>query len=315
MEFITNTIINKLDKSDPIAITFLDLAKAFDTVDHKLLLKKLYNYGIRGNAHQLISSYLSGRFQKVRVNGVYSESLGVSMGIPQGTILGPLLFILYVNDLLTGMPEGEIVSFADDTAVVATGKTWTQIEQKANNQLKIISVWLALNKLSLNIDKTVYITFGNYCNSVPLNFNLQLNNSNIQRAENCKYLGVYIDYKINWGLHIEKIIKKTKYLIFIFHKLAELMQQKTLMIIYYALFHSVISYGIIAWGGAFPTQLIILERLQTKILKIINKNKFVTNNYPCNIHQQYALESLLYHYDSLKSAFIMSNSKTRYKSL
>ena len=157
LEFITNTIINKLDKSDPIAITFLDLAKAFDTVDHKLLLKKLYNYGIRGNAHQLISSYLSGRFQKVRVNGVYSENLGVSMGIPQGTILGPLLFILYVNDLLTGMPEGEIVSFADDTAVVATGKTWTQVEQKANNQLKTISDWLALNKLSLNIDKTVYI--------------------------------------------------------------------------------------------------------------------------------------------------------------
>ena len=161
----------------------------------------------------------------------------------------------------------------------------------------------------------MYITFDNYCNSAPLDFNLQLNNLNIQRAENCKYLGVYIDYKINWGLHIEKIIKKTKYLIFIFHKLAELMQQKTLIIIYYALFHSVISYGIIAWGGAFPNQIIILERLQTKILKIINKDKFVTNNYPRNIHQRYGLESLLYHYDSLKSSFIMSNSKTRNKSL
>ena len=112
-----------LHKSLPIAVTFLDLAKAFDTVNHKILLDKLHAYGIRGKGHKLIESYLSNRKQKVRI-GSHESDLGIiDTGVPQGTILGPLFFILYVNDLLAKKSENSILSYADDTAIITKGKT------------------------------------------------------------------------------------------------------------------------------------------------------------------------------------------------
>ena len=121
-------IYNNLDTSTPIAITFLDLAKAFDTVHHQILLDKLYNYGIRGCAYNLLKDYLTNRQQRVKLNNKTSKFESVKMGVPQGTILGPLLFILYINDLLLDLPENAIVSYADDTAVISTAKTWHKVE-------------------------------------------------------------------------------------------------------------------------------------------------------------------------------------------
>lgn len=315
LSYIVDKVLNELDKSNPIAITFLDLAKAFDTVDHDILLEKLYRYGIRGKAQILVSSYLKDRLQRVRTNGTYSEYERLDTGVPQGTILGPLLFILYINDLLVSLPEREIISFADDTAVVADEKSWDRVEEKVNCQLQEVSDWLALNKLTLSVDKTVYVTFGSYCNSVPKNIKISIKNEEIKRVEGCKYLGLYIDYRLSWDLHIQKIVNKTKYLVFIFYKLSKLMNRKTLMIVYYSLFHSILSYGIIAWGGAYMSQKILLQNLQNKILKIIDKNEVVNKNRPCNIEQQYALESVLYHYETLSKKFTESNSNTRNKSL
>ena len=138
------------------------------------------------------------------------------MGVPQGTILGPLLFILYINDLFTSMPEGEIISFANDTAVISNGSNRPEVEQKVDLQLRNIFRWLVLNELSVNIEKTIFITFGSYVNSVPENFSVQINNKQINRVDSCKYLGVHFDYRLTWESHIEKIINKTKYLVLVF---------------------------------------------------------------------------------------------------
>lgn len=315
LDYITNIIYNKLDKSIPIVVTFLDLAKAFDTVNHKILLDKLYNYGIRGTAHNLITSYLQNRQQRVIVNGTYSDLCEVTTGVPQGTVLGPLFFILFINDMLSMLPEDALLSFADDTAVISTDKTWSLVENRMNDYLNLIYKWLTLNKLSLNVDKTVYITFGNYCNSVPQDFNLFINGSKLLRVEKCKYLGIVIDYRLRWDHHIEFIVSKTKYLTFLFRKMSKVMSTDTLRMIYYAFFHSIVNYGILAWGGGYSRNKNSLQRLQTRLLGIVNKNQFLTANTTFNLDQLYAFESLNFHYNKLRETYSKSISITRNKSI
>ena len=155
--------------------TFLDLAKAFDTVNHNILLSKLERYGIRGKVLLLVKSYLSDKQQKIRIQNQTSKFKYLSYGVPQGTILGPLLFILYyVNDLLRDMPEGSILSYADDTVIMSSEDTWSMTQDKINQLLGQLAECLALNKLSLNIQKTQFITFGNYRDSVPTHVNINI---------------------------------------------------------------------------------------------------------------------------------------------
>ena len=300
-----------MDKSKPIAVAFLDLAKAFDTVNHKILLHKLYYYGIRGMAYKLMENYLTNRQQRVKIRNNVSSFSNINTGVPQSTILGPLLFILYVNDMF----KENIISYADDTAIIITGDTWHTVEKKMNEELEKVSDWLALNKLSLNIKKTTYITFGNYCDSVLTNFDVLINGKRINRVESSKYLGIIIDYRLNWENHIKYIVGNTKYLIFVFYKLSKIINIETLRMIYFALFNSIISYGIIAWGNAYSNTLNILKNLQRKPKKIINKNKFIAHSNLPNIEQLYAIESLNIHYDNLKCQFVNSKSITRNNSI
>lgn len=312
---VTNIILDRLDNGKPIAITFLDLAKAFDTVNHKILLDKLYNYGIRGCAHKFITSYLQERKQRVIINNEVSESCDVSTGVPQGSILGPLLFILYINDLLKKVPENILMSYADDTVVISIDNTWPEVEQKMNELLVTVSTWLALNKLSLNVEKTIYMAFGNHCDCIANNLDIRIKNIPIIKVESAKYLGVIFDQRLKWDKHIEYVMNKTKYLIVVFYKLSKYMKRETLLLIYYALFNSIISYGIISWGGAYNNYLQLLQSRQNKILKIINKNTFVSIKNPLVIRQLFALESIIFYYLELRNRFINSTSKTRRKLL
>ena len=163
----------------------MDLAKAVDTVNHRLLLEKLYNYGIRGSAHNLLKSYLSNRQQKVKLNKVSSQ-----------------LETDDINGLLQIIPEDSIVAYPDDTAIVTTAKTWKEVETKMNETLHILSTWLSLNKLSLNTDKTVYIEFCNQVNSTPKNLNINIQGTKIKRVESNKYLVIIFDSNMRWNDHI-----------------------------------------------------------------------------------------------------------------
>ena len=180
---MADIIYKNLDKSKPTIAVFIDLSKAFDTVNHELLLKKLERYGIRGCVLDLMKSYLTNRKQKVRIKENHSNINIVDTGVPQGTILGPLLFILYVNDLLLDMQNNTILSYADDTVIFSEEDTWALAQEKINAYLHKVANWLALNKLSLNTKKSVFITFGNYKNSVPTELRIKIHDQKIERVE------------------------------------------------------------------------------------------------------------------------------------
>ena len=150
---IVEVIRNALDKKMFTCGVFIDLEKAFDTVNHQILLSKLYHYGIRGVANKWFSSYLSNRFQKVSLNGVSSSQLPVTCGVPQGSILGPLLFLIYINDMHFAMQFSTTYHFADDTNLLYSCTSLKVLRKRLNNDLALLYDWLCANRLSLKTDR------------------------------------------------------------------------------------------------------------------------------------------------------------------
>ena len=199
---------------------FLDLKKAFDTINHKILLIKLERYGIRGYALEWIRSYLSSRYQRVELNGVSSEWQKLTCGVPQGSILGPLLFIIYINDLPKVCPKVEIILFADDTNIEAIGLSDSDI----NSDLVNINDWLKQNKLVLNLDKTVQMQIND--KNISKKSSFYLNNSKIKVAPQCKYLGIRVDSKLSYQTQISYIKKTFKQAMWNYFKVTSFCSKK-----------------------------------------------------------------------------------------
>lgn len=210
------------------------LKKAFDTVNYQILLRKLEKCGIRSTVKSLLISYLYGRKIRTKIKDVKSTEKDVLIRVPQGTILGPLLFVIYINDI----PDSCIL-YADDTVVSSVADTWRIAERNMNETLASFDTWFIANILSLNFDKTVFLTFGTYKDSLPQFLNVSIRNNIISRVDKCKYLGVHIDCCFRWGAHVDHIIHRTKYLIFVFHKLGKILSKNCPRMLYFALFQSI----------------------------------------------------------------------------
>lgn len=310
---ITDIIYNKLDNSEPVIAIMLDLAKAFDTVNHKLLFDKLERLGIRGTPLNLIKSYLTDRKQFVRLNNCNSIKEKVTIGVPQGTILGPLFFIIYINDMLDLIPN--IFSYADDTIILCSKKTWAETQLEAQKNLNIVYNWLQYNVLSLNVEKTVYMTFSTYIDKFPSNFELNINNKQLLRVSSHKYLGLQFDQHMKWDIQLNKTVKKLRYLISVFYKLKNILRRSALISIYYGLFNSVATYGIIAWGNTTNSSIKNLINLQRRVWKIIFGNGTDIVNPPLSITQSYCLEALHTHYIEMTTFFTNSKQGTRNRGL
>ena len=207
----TEHIRSLLDKGEFVCGIFVDLEKAFDTVHHDILCEKLKSYGLRGNINKLIKSYLSNRKQFVSINGYDSEIKDVTCGVPQGSSLGPLLFLLYINDLRLCLSETSCGHFADDTFIVFNSKKPKTIETVINYELKKVTKWLRLNKLSLNAAKTEVIFFRSNRHSLDYDkISIKMNGFKLTPVDYIKYLGMYIDKNLDWNHHIQELIKKTK---------------------------------------------------------------------------------------------------------
>ena len=257
-----------LDKGEYAVGIFLDFQKAFDTVDHHILLKKLEHYGIRGVPLTWFTSYLSNREQYVMYDGALSSKKVISCGVPQGSILGPLLFLLYINDLAGVSKLFLTILFADDTNLFCTGKDIIKLMEDINLELSKIFSWLNANKLSLNIDKTNFMLFCRK-NVSTVNIEIKINGICIKKVEHAKFLGVIIDHKLNWDHHIKYIKQKVAKGIGIIIKARKTFNKETLTTLYHTMILPYLSYCIHVWGTASHIRIHGLFILQKKIVRII----------------------------------------------
>ena len=285
--FITQAFNNK---EHAIAI-FCDLRKAFDTVSHPILLKKMSKLGIRGTTLQWFKSYLSGRKQFVYLNGVSSSMLEIILGVPQGSILGPLLFLLYINDLPL-CTKLFILMFADDTTLLASGKNLVELFNFVNEQLHLICTFFRINRLALHPKKTQYILFTKSQDAKSTNLSLYLNNNNpntvddvhlkipitrVHGSENdpaIKFLGIFIDPNNDFKYHVGTVAKKLSTALYFMRTARQYLTKKSLTFLYYSLFHSHLIYGIQLWSCCTQNLITKLFKLQKKAIRIINGSKY-----------------------------------------
>ena len=257
---------------------FIDLKKAFDTINHSILLKKLYVYGIRGIALDWINSYLSNRSQYVVYNGVNSESKFISCGVPQGSILGPLLFLLYINDLPNVSNKLKFILFADDTNVFFSSKDVDDINKTMKSELNMMSIWFKVNKLSLNLSKTNFMMFQNNVHSV--NCKIVVDGIEVSRVKSTKFLGVYIDEKLNWSVHVNDICKKISKNNGVLYKVKHILQSEYLYTLYCSLVLPYLNYACEIWGNNYESRLHNVIILQKKAIRIVAKAGYIDHTSP-----------------------------------
>ena len=202
------TINKTIDKGFYGCGIFIDLSKAFDTVKHKILLDKLDHYGIRNESLNWFKLYLSNRKQFVTINQTQSDLSQITCGVPQGSVLGPLLFLIYINDLPSISNKLKFYLFADDTNICYESADLINLEKLINCELKKLYQWLCSNRLALNIDKTNFVLFHSQRKAVDKPITLIINKKAISQANYVKYLGVLIDSNLSWKFHIHELCKK-----------------------------------------------------------------------------------------------------------
>ena len=269
-----------IDNNEYVMGIFIDIRKAFDTVDHNILLKKLEHYGVRGMALQWFKSYLSNRKQFVYFNGVMSATTSVIYGVPQGSILGPLLFLIYINDIVKCSKILHLILFADDTNLTYSNLNFQVLVKTVNDELKKLSVWFEANKLSLNVKKTQIIIFGNKKITSNIETKIMFNNCVIEKVKQTKFLGIIVDENLTWKNHILHVSNKISRSIGVLNRVRYIFPTRTLHNLYYSMIHPHLLYCLIVWGNSNFTTINKLVCLQKKAMRIISNSGYRSSTTP-----------------------------------
>lgn len=286
---LTNVVLQiyeAFDNREYAQIAFCDLSKAFDSVNHKILLQKLWRVGVRGQPYKLLESYINDRKQLVTWEQDISEWKTIEMGVPQGSVLGPLLFLVYINDLTANITAKLTCLFADDTTFVNTHVDSVILKNKTQLSLTEAKEWFHSNNLKLNEGKTEILTL------------YTINNEFVQ-PHTVKFLGIYMDECLTWKTHIDELKKKLNTTIYCIWTISTNVSNTAAKLIYHSNFHSHATYGILIWGGT--TELDVIFKLQKKAVRILSGAHYLDTCKPLfrnlkilTIPSAYILASLLY---------------------
>ena len=270
-----------IDKGLFNGVIFIDLKKAFDTIDHGILLNKLTHYGVDGLSVAWFKSYLSNRYQRISLNGNLSEPKAVNFGVPQGSNLGPLLFLIFINDLPNCLTSGSARMFADDTNISVHSHNILGLEPQLNQELENIRKWLLSNRLSLNIAKTEFMVMGSRQkftahHDYPLK--VMIDNNELERVEHAKSLGVTIDKNLNWSIHVDNIVKKVSSCVGALKRVRSFVSSETAILIYKSLILPHFDYCSTVWSGLGAELSDKLQKLQNRAARVITKTGYETRS-------------------------------------
>ena len=281
---LSNHMQTAIDDKKLGCCVFLDIAKAFDVVKHDILILKLECMGIPNSITKLLTCYLTNRSQYILHDGLKSNICKTNTGVPQGSILGPTLFNIYVNDLPNFIQNSEVAMFADDVACFNTNHDINTLYQTMQQDLKAIEHWYASNHLAININKSNFIIFKSRANINKVNDIVKINNLTLSIYNNTlayvsstKYLGLIFDEVLNWNSHVDKIAKTINIQIGALYKIKKLVPRKVLLSFYYANIHSHIIYALPIWGANYNKCLHPIIIAQKKAVRIIGNVGYIAH--------------------------------------
>ena len=273
-------VYSRLNAKEHCISLFIDLKKAFDTVNHKILLDKLKHYGVRGPPLSWMASYLKDRKQQVVIAGRLSSEKTLNVGVPQGSILGPILFLLYINDMPNVSSLFFPILYADDTTLLSSNNDYDALILTINNELPKLYTWTTANRLSLNLGKTYAMLFSNRKQNINYDLSIYFNNVKIKFKKNEDFLGLTIDNEARFSEHIGFVCSKLSKAVGLIYKLREYVPKEVLGSLYYSLAYPYILYGNLVWGGTYDAHLHPLIILQKKLLRLITYSDFLAHTEP-----------------------------------